>query len=471
MARVLVVDDKAAMRDMLELRLGGEGHAVQTAPDLATVDRALAAGEFDLVITDLRMKKVGDGLDVVRKVRTQQPQAEVILMTAFGSDDVRKQALELGAYGYLEKTPNLAAEMLALVKAALSKRELARDNALLREQLAARGKFEQMVGRSPALQSVFGLIEKVAPARTTVLITGESGTGKELVARAVHDYSSRAAEPFVPVNLAALPPTLLESELFGHERGAFTGAQQRRAGRIDVAGAGTLFLDEIGELPTALQVKLLRAIQERRIRPVGESNDVEVDVRLVAATNRDLAAEVRNGRFREDLYYRLNVVQIRVPPLRERREDVLPLADHFLKRFAAEHGRQVPRLSAEAKRRLDDYPFPGNVRELENLIERAVALSTGTEVTVDALPSVLRRPAGLLADGPLPEGFSLETHLEGIERELIDRALAESRGVKKDAAARLGLTFRQFRHRMKKLAGEPATDEPATDEQDNEAEE
>ena len=466
MARVLVVDDKAAMRDMLELRLGGQGHAVQTAPDLATVDRALAAGEFDLVITDLRMKKVSDGLDVVRKVRTQQPQAEVILMTAFGSDDVRKQALELGAYGYLEKTPNLAAEMLALVKAALSKRELARDNALLREQLAARGKFEQMVGRSPALQSVFGLIEKVAPARTTVLITGESGTGKELVARAVHARSPRSAAPFVPVNCGAIPEGLIETELFGHAKGAFTGAQGTKIGLFQAAQDGTLFLDEIGELPTALQVKLLRAIQERRIRPVGESNDVEVDVRLVAATNRDLAAEVRNGRFREDLYYRLNVVQIRVPPLRERREDVLPLADHFLKRFAAEHGRQVPRLSAEAKRRLDDYPFPGNVRELENLIERAVALSTGTEVTVDALPSVLRRPAGPLADGPLPEGFSLETHLEGIERELIDRALAESRGVKKDAAARLGLTFRQFRHRMKKLAGEPATDEP-----DNDAEE
>jgi two-component system response regulator PilR (NtrC family) len=460
MARVLIVDDKQAMRVMLEARLTTQGHAVQLASDVHAVERALAGAEFDLVITDLRMGKGGDGLDVVRTVKGAQPAAEVILMTAFGSDDVREQALELGAYGYLEKSPNLAAEMLALVKAALSKRALAKDNAILREQLAARGRFEQMVGRSAAMQAVFSVVEKVAPARTTVLVTGESGTGKELVAHALHARSPRSAGPFVPVNCGAIPEGLIETELFGHAKGAFTGAQGAKIGLFLAAQDGTLFLDEIGELPQGVQVKLLRAIQERRIRPVGENADIEVDVRLVAATNRDLAADVREGRFREDLYYRLNVVEVRVPPLRDRREDVLPLAEHFLRRFAAEHGRAAPRLSVEAMRRLDEYPFPGNVRELENLIERGVALSSGEEISVDALPAVLGRAGSQRLEGPLPEGFSLEAHLESIERELIERALLESRGVKKDAAARLGLTFRQFRHRVKRLSGQNGADEP-----------
>ena len=471
MARLMVVDDEQSMRTMLEARLLKAGHAVEMASEPGGVERALTAGEFDVVITDLRMRTGQDGLSVLRKVKEAQPEAEVILMTAFGSDDVRRQALELGAYGYVEKSPTLASELIALVKAAVQKRELARrgrllaqDNELLREQLSARGRFESMVARSGAMHRVFEVVEKVATARTTVLITGESGVGKELVARAVHARSPRAGGPFIPVNCGAIPEGLIESELFGHARGAFTGAQGAKEGLFEAAQAGTLFLDEIGELPLSLQVKLLRAIQERRIRPVGDTNDIDVDVRLVAATNRDLAVEVRGGRFREDLYYRLNVVQIRVPALRERREDVLPLADHFLRRFAAEHGRAVPQLSADAKRRLSEYWFPGNVRELENLIERAVTLSTGEEVTVDALPAVLRGTGShaLSPDAPLPAGFSMEDYLAQIERELIDRALTEAAGVKKDAAARLGLTFRQFRHRVKKLSGQPEDedDEP-----------
>jgi two-component system response regulator PilR (NtrC family) len=467
MARILVVDDEQSMRVMLEARLGKAGHAIEVAASVAAVEKALAASEFDAVITDLRMRTPGSGLDVLRAVKAAQPEAEVILMTAFGSDDVRREALELGAYGYVEKSPTLGAELIALVKAALQKRNLAsrgrllaQDNQILREQLAARGRFESMVARSAAMHQVFGIVEKVAAVRTTVLITGESGVGKELVARAVHARSPRAQAPFVPVNCGAIPEGLIESELFGHAKGAFTGAQGAKQGLFQAAQDGTLFLDEIGELPLNLQVKLLRAIQERRIRPVGANDDVEVDVRLVAATNRDLAEEVRSGRFREDLYYRLNVVQVRVPPLRERREDILPLADHFLRRFGAETGRSGLRLSAEARRRLDEYPFPGNVRELENLIERAVALSNGAEVTVDALPAPLRAaPAGLSPEGPLPAGFSLEAHLTGIERQLIDRALAETNGVKKDAATRLGLTFRQLRHRIQKLAGEAAADD------------
>src|SRR2546422_421180 len=379
MARLLVVDDEQSMRVMLEARLAKAGHAVEVAPDVPGVERALAASEFDVVITDLRMRTGDDGLRVLRKVKDAQSEVEVILMTAFGSDDVRQKALELGAYGYVEKSPTLAAELIALVKAALQKRELARqgrilaqDNELLREQLSARGRFESMVARSAAMHEVFEVVEKVAVARTTVLITGESGVGKELVARAVHARSPRASAPFVPVNCGAIPEGLIESELFGHAKGAFTGAQGAKQGLFQAAQDGTLFLDEIGELPLSLQVKLLRAIQDRRIRPVGDTADV--DVRLVAATNRDLAAEVRAGRFREDLYYRLNV---------------------------------------------------------------AHALSP---------------------EGPLPAGFALEEYLARIERELIDRALTEAAGVKKDAAARLGLTFRQFRHRVKKLSGQPEDD-------------
>jgi two-component system response regulator PilR (NtrC family) len=466
MARILVVDDEQSMRVMLEARLGKAGHAVEVASSVAGVEKALAASEFDAVITDLRMRTAGSGLDVLRTVKAAQPEAEVILMTAFGSDEVRREALELGAYGYVEKSPTLGAELIAMVKAALQKRQLAssgrllaQDNQILREQLAGRGRFESMVARSAAMHQVFEIVQKVAAVRTTVLVTGESGVGKELVARAVHARGPRAQAPFVPVNCGAIPEGLIESELFGHAKGAFTGAQGAKQGLFQAAQDGTLFLDEIAELPLNLQVKLLRAIQERSIRPVGASADIEVDVRLVAATNRHLAEEVKAGRFREDLYYRLNVVQIRVPPLRERREDVLPLADHFLRRFGAELGRSGLRLSAEARRRLDEYPFPGNVRELENLIERAVALSNGGEVTVDALPAPLRAAPGLSAEGPLPEGFSLEAHLTGIERQLIDRALAETNGVKKDAAARLGLTFRQLRHRIQKLAGEAAADD------------
>src|SRR2546430_6886565 len=357
MARLLVVDDEQSMRVMLEARLAKAGHTVEVAPDFPGVERALAGFEFDVVITDLRMRTGQDGLKVLRKVKDAQGETEVILMTAFGSDDLRRQALELGAYGYVEKSPTLASELIALVKAAVHKRELARrgrilaqDNQLLREQLSARGRFESMVARSGAMHQVFEVVEKVAAARTTVLITGESGVGKELVARAVHARSPRSASPFVPVNCGAIPEGLIESELFGHAKGAFTGAQAAKEGLFQAAQDGTLFLDEIGELPLSLQVKLLRAIQDRRIRPVGDTADVEVDVRLVAATNRELAAEVRAGRFREDLYYRLNVVEIRVPALRERRGGGPAPPRHLPRPVSAPDGRAPARPFGGAQR-------------------------------------------------------------------------------------------------------------------------
>src|SRR5471032_123588 len=338
-------------------------------------------------------------------------------MTAYATAEAGLEAAALGAYDFVIKTAHLTGELKLRVNGALEKLRLARENQLLRERLEGRN--DGLLGRSPAMRALDGMIERVAPSRTTVLVTGESGTGKELVARALHKRSPRSSSPFVPVNCGAIPEGLIESELFGNTKGAFTGAQGSRSGLFQAASGGTLFLDEIGELPLALQVKLLRAVQERRVRAVGADEDEEVDVRLIAATNRDLAAEVKAQRFREDLYYRLNVIQLRVPPLRERREDVVLLADHFLRRFEAEHGRGRLDLSREAKRRLDAYDFPGNVRELENLIERAVTLSDGPEVTLDALPGPLRPAvAVLVAEGPLPPAFSLEVHLAEIEQQL-----------------------------------------------------
>jgi two-component system response regulator PilR (NtrC family) len=451
MARLLVVDDERSLREVLDVYFTDLGHEVDTAPD---VDRGVALfreKRAEVVITDLRLGK-GSGIDLLRKVKAIEPSAEVIVMTAYATADAGLEAAALGAYDFVTKTAHLTGELKLRVNGALEKLRLARDNRLLRERLE--GRTDGLLGRSPAMRALDQMIDRVAPARTTVLVTGESGTGKELVARAVHQRSPRSGATFVPVNCGAIPEGLIESELFGHVKGAFTGAHGAREGLFQAASGGSLFLDEVGELPLALQVKLLRAIQDRRVRSVGADEDEEVDVRLIAATNRDLAAEVAAGRFREDLYYRLNVIQLRVPPLRERREDVVLLAEHFLRRFEAEHGRSHLDLSREAKRRLDEYDFPGNVRELENLIERAVTLSDGPEVTLDALPAPLRpaQPA-LVADGPLPQAFSLEAHLAGIEQQLIDRALQQAGGVKKNAAALLGLTFRQFRHRLKRLEG------------------
>jgi len=439
MARILVVDDEQSMRVMLEARLAKAGHAVELAPDMPGVDRVLAASEFDVVITDLRMKSGRDGLDVVRKVKSAQAEAEVILMTAFGSDDVRRQALELGAYGYVEKSPTLAAELIALVKAAVQKRELARrgrmlaqDNELLREQLSARGRFDSMVARSGVMHRVFEVVEKVASARTTVLITGESGVGKELVARAVHSHSPRASGPFVPVNCGAIPEGLIESELFGHAKGAFTGAIRDQPGRVEVAEGGTLFLDEIGDLPASLQAKLLRFLQEKRFERVGEARTRKADVRVVAATNRDLEIDVQSGRFREDLLFRLNVIEVRVPSLRERPEDIVPMTRRFLSFFAKSLGRAVATLSPAAEKVLTNYDWPGNVRELRNAIERAMILWPSTVVEPQAFPE---RIAGTKERGPHVGG---KFTLDDLERAHISAIVSQSKTMD-EAAAVLGI--------------------------------
>jgi two-component system response regulator PilR (NtrC family) len=373
-------------------------------------------------------------------------------VTAFATTENAIQAMKLGAYDYVLK-PFKVDELQLTIEKALEHRALLAENRVLRHRVGDPGP-DELIGHAPAIEEVRRLVEKVAPGRTTVLITGESGTGKEVVARAIHTRSGRRQTPFVAINCGAIPEGLIESELFGHEKGSFTGASEQRSGLFEVAGAGTLFLDEIGDVPPQVQVKLLRALQERKVRRVGGSKDIAVAARIVAATNRDLAAEVKAGRFREDLYYRLNVIQLRLPPLRERREDLPLFLAHFLGHFAAEQGRPLPRWSGEAERLLLNWSYPGNVRELSNLVERALTLTDGPEIGAAVLPSNLRGPTaqGGAPDLELPEGgLDLEAHLDGIERRVLEQALARTKGVKTEAARLLRMTFRSFRYRLAKF--------------------
>jgi two-component system, NtrC family, response regulator HydG len=396
MASILVVDDEESPRATLALLLKQAGHDVEQADGVAAAARALAAGAFDLVITDLRMP-VGDGLEVVRLTRTTQPDAEVIVLTAYAGWESAKEAMRLGAFDYFEKgrEPD---ELFHRIDQALETKALRRDNEHLRQQVQTRYSLTGIIARSPEMQRVLALVARVAPSDATVLIQGESGTGKELIAKAVHQASPRASHAFVAVNCAALPEPLLESEIFGHVKGAFTGAVAAKRGLLEEAQGGTFFLDEIGEMPPSLQVKLLRALQEREIRRVGATQPIVLNVRVVAATNRDLAQAIRDGRFREDLYYRLNVVPVVLPPLRERREDIPLLAEHVLSRASERHGRAL-HLAPAATARLLSYAWPGNVRELENAIERASILANGELVGPEDLPPHIASGAGL---GPAP---------------------------------------------------------------------
>jgi two-component system response regulator PilR (NtrC family) len=380
-------------------------------------------------------------------------------MTAFASTDTAVDALRLGAADYVHKSPNAANDLRLRVRKELERKRLQQENVLLKRQLGTPNKFANIVGGSSAMTSVFELIETIAPTGSTVLITGESGTGKELVARAIHARSSRSDRPFVAVNCGALPDTLLESELFGHMRGAFTGADTNKKGLLEVAEKGTIFLDEIGEMSAMTQVKLLRVLQERKFRRLGGTEEVEANIRIIAATNRDLAKMVTAGEFREDLFYRINVIPVKLPPLRERQDDVQALAEHFVARFAQQMKKEVQAISGAAMACLRSYSWPGNVRELENAIERAVALERTPAVLPDSLPEAVRAASGITSpatpvqpaeERKLAGGFDLEQHVQGIEREYIMEALRRSNGVKKNAAELLGLSFRQFRYLLKK---------------------
>ena len=454
MRRVLVVDDEENLRHMLQTLLRREGYeAVSTA----SVDGALAElanRSYDIVITDLRMPE-RSGLDLVDEVRRRALDTTVVVMTAYGSRDVAIEAMKRGAYDYLSK-PFEADELVLLLRKAEERERLFRENQTLARQIRSTGQEPEnglgdLVGRSPQMTELFRTLRKIAEFKTTVLIGGESGTGKELVARAIHRHSPRAAHPFVAVNCGAIPANLLESELFGHRKGAFTDATRDRKGLFEEASGGTLFLDEIGELPLGLQVKLLRALQEEEIRRLGDSQDVKVDVRVVAATARDLAVEVSRGAFREDLYYRLNVFALRLPPLRDRREDIPLLAQHFLLRMNARMGLQVMSIGAEALRLLSSYDWPGNVRELENTIERAIVLAEGTGIGPEALPERMRTTARPAPSAPAADegDLSIKRATRRSEADLIRRALVRTKGNRTRAAELLEISHRALLYKLK----------------------
>jgi two-component system response regulator PilR (NtrC family) len=456
-SRVLVVDDERSMRELLSIVLRRDGHEVLLADDGAAAIELLRRERVDILITDIRMPQVS-GVDVLREAKRIDPDMISIVMTAFASADTAVEALRLGAADYVNKSPAAANEVRLRVRKELERRQLQRENVLLKRALQTSHQFSNIIGRSDGMLAVFQLIETIAPTVSTVLITGESGTGKELVARAIHFNSLRRDRPFVAVNCGALPETLLDSELFGHMRGAFTGADTNKKGLLEVADKGTVFLDEIGEMSPLVQVKLLRVLQERKFRRLGGTDEVDADIRIIAATNRDLSKLVADGRFREDLFYRINVIPIRLPPLRERAEDVPLLAEHFAARFAEQMGKPITGISGPALAALKTYSWPGNIRELENAIERAVALEGSPTILLDSLPESTRpgTPASsaamtAAADGGFPEsGIDLEQHVQHIEREYIAEALRRAGGVKVKAAEMLGMSFRSLRYYMKK---------------------
>ncbi|CAI4030619.1 Regulatory protein AtoC [Nitrospira tepida] len=452
MEKILVVDDEPSLRDVLGIMLKKAGYTTTLAADGEEAVSQVNKEIYDLVITDLKMPGVG-GMEVLKAVKSASPDTVVLVVTAFGSPDTAVEAMKLGAYDYLTK-PFQVDEVQLIIRNALEKRRLSAENMLLKREMASHSSLSSIIGQSEAMQQVFDVIRKVADTRSNVLICGESGTGKELVARAIHYNSARSQMPFVAVNCSAMPETLLESELFGHMKGSFTGAMANKAGLFEIANGGTIFLDEIGDMTMATQVKLLRVIQEREFRRVGGTQDVKVDVRIVAATNRDLERAVAEGGFREDLYYRLDVIPIRLPPLRLRTGDIPLLVQHFLERFSKESGKPSPAITPEAVQALVSHEFRGNVRELENLIERAVAFSTGGAITADDVRAWLHKPAAAQAyptDLP-PEGLDLEGLICKIEKDLLMKALERSGWVKKKAARLLQLNTRSFRYRLEKYA-------------------
>ncbi len=450
--RVLVVDDERSMRELLAIMLKQAGHAVTLAEGGAQAIDSLRRESFDLVITDLRMREV-DGLAVLRAAKEHSPQTVVLVITAFASTETAVEAMKLGAYDYITK-PFKMDEIKLTIANALERKRLQDENQALKRQLRRERGFEAFVGRSRQMLEIFETIRKAADSLSTVLVTGESGTGKELVARAIHEEGARRSGPFVSLNCGAIPETLMESELFGHVKGAFTGAVASTTGLFWAANGGTLFLDEITEIPQSVQVKLLRAIQEREIRRVGDTRDVKVDVRLIAASNRDVAKAVAGGVLREDLFYRLNVVPILLPPLRERREDIPLLVAHFVKKVSGELGKPVRGVSPEALTILESYHWPGNIRELENAIERALVLGSSDMLDVDALPPDLRHPRGV-QDIPVEipdDGLDLEATLDQIQQRYIQMALARTGGVQTRAAELLRVSFRQLRYKLQKYA-------------------
>jgi two-component system, NtrC family, response regulator PilR len=464
MPNILICDDERSICEMLDITLRREGYKVETVNSGEAANRKLDSALFDVIVTDIRMPNL-NGIEVLRHAHQVSPDSAVILITAVDDYEAAIEAVKAGgATDYIRKSPGMVDEVKLAIRRALEKVTLSRQNFALKRDAATRNSLDNIVGASPSMDKLKQTIRTVASTQSTVLIYGESGTGKELVARAVHTCSPRAAEPFVSINCGAFPETLLESELFGYVKGAFTGANQNKRGLFEVANGGTIFLDEIGEMNLTMQVKLLRVLQERCVRPVGGSDEIAIDVRVIAATNRDLERQVAEGTFREDLYYRLSVIPVTVPPLRERREDLPLLVSHFLKKYLPAARKNIVRVKPDSLSALANYDWPGNVRQLENTIERAVALETGEELHVE-LPVERARAraaaAGVGADGlslplsipagsVLPEGLDMEKYVADIERSLLKSALQQSNGVQARAADVLKISYRSFRHLMKK---------------------
>jgi two-component system response regulator PilR (NtrC family) len=455
--RILIVDDEPSMREMLRIVLRRDGYDVVVAQNGADGLDRLRGEPFDLLLSDIRMPDIS-GVEVLRAAKQIHPEILAFMMTAFASTETAVEAMRLGALDYFTK-PFSMDELRLKIRQHLETRRLKQENLLLKRALNSRHEFSSILGRSDAMQVVFSTIQTVAATSSTVLVSGESGTGKELVARAIHFNSLRRDRPFVAVNCGAVPETLLESELFGHMRGAFTDAHVNKKGLMEVAEGGSIFLDEIGEMATSMQVKLLRVIQDRRFRRLGGTDEVQADVRIIAATNQDLPKMVAEGRFREDLYYRLNVLSIKVPPLRERMEDVPLLAAHFLEQFAAQMGKTVKTISAPALQLLQEHEWRGNVRELQNAMERAVALERTEAILPESLPDDVRRgrssivpvSSEVLPGLPaLDDGFDLEARGEEFYRHYLALALQRAGGVQVKAAELLGMSFRSFRYYVKK---------------------
>jgi len=453
---ILVVDDELSMRELLEVLLSKEGYKVSCAENGRKAISMIKKTEFDLLLCDIRLGDI-TGIEVLKASKDQNPNNVVIMISAYATTEAAVEAMNKGAYDFVPK-PFDNEELKQTIKNALDLKTIEHEKVILDDELKRTLQFGKIVGNNPSMKNIYSLVRQVAKTKTSILITGESGTGKELIANAIHEESDQSEGPFVVVNCGGIPETLMESELFGHKKGSFTGATHDKKGLFEVADQGTIFLDEIGELTLPIQVKLLRAVQERAFKPVGSNEDVSVDIRIISATNKKLEDEVIAGNFREDLFYRLNVIELRVPPLRERKSDIRLLAQHFLDKYSREMSREVTKISSYAIDLLTKYDFPGNVRELENLMERSVALSSTNIILPDSLALSLHKRRWI--EGiqnrrfdldEVNKGVSLDVILEEIEKAYLEKALECTNGKKQEAAELLDISFRTFRYRLNKL--------------------
>ncbi len=452
-SRILVVDDEESIREFLEIMLKKEGYEITLAEDGQKAKDLLAKKSFDMIISDLQMPNV-TGIELLKHVKESYPDIVFMLITAFGTTETAVEAMKMGAYDYLTK-PFKIDEVRMNIQNALRSRNLEVENRSLKKELVKEYSFQNMVGNSTAMHAIFDMVKRVAQTPTNVLITGESGTGKEVIAKAIHYNGPLKDRPFVTINCGAIPENLMESEMFGHKKGSFTGAVVDKVGLFEVADGGTLFLDEVGELPLTIQVKLLRVIQERVIRRVGATEDMKVEVRIIAATNRNLEEMVTKGGFRQDLFYRLNVINIKSPALRDRRDDIPLLANHFLKKYNDRLNKNIGAISTEVMDILKKYDYPGNVRELENLIERTVALEGGATILPESLPPIVNTTSGrkMASSNEIEigdDGLDLDKVMGQIEKELLVKAIHSAGGIKKRAAKLLHISFRSMRYRIEK---------------------